>query len=245
MHGVSLSIGSSEPLNFDYLGKLKKLASEIHPVWISDHLCWTGIAGLNTHDLLPMPLTDEALAHVVERIKIVQDFLERPLILENPSTYLEFEASTIDDWTFLGQMAEESDCGLLLDVNNIYVCSRNHGWDAKNYIQSLPADRIVQFHLAGHEDEGTHVVDTHNQPVIEQVWELYHQAYQHTGGASTLLEWDADIPPFQTLMDEVSKARHFMKENKTPLSPSPSLKPNQPLQKKPATPHPLHYITTE
>lgn len=242
MHGVSLSIGSSAPLNFDYLAKLKKLAAEISPGWISDHLCWTGIAGLNTHDLLPMPLTEEALNHTVARIKTVQDFLERPLILENPSTYLEFEASTMNDWDFLGKMAEAADCGILLDVNNIYVCARNHGWDPKEYIRSIPADRIVQFHLAGHEDCGTHVIDTHNTEVIDEVWELYRFAHQHTGGhgAATLLEWDADIPPFQVLLDEISKAKHFMNEDSGPLASTSSRKRSEK-----SFPHPLHVIPAE
>lgn len=239
MHGVSLSIGSSDPLNFDYLKRLKKLADRISPRWVSDHLCWTGIAGLNTHDLLPLPLTKEALAHVVERIKIVQDFLERPLILENPSTYLEFEASTINDWDFLARMAEEADCGILLDVNNIFVCARNHGWDAAQYIRSIPADRIVQFHLAGHEDCGTHIIDTHNTRVIDEVWELYRLAHQHTGGdgAATLLEWDAAIPPFPDLMAEVAKARHFTQSGSGPLPSSPPRKSDGQ-----AFPHPLHII---
>ena len=242
MHGVSLSIGSTDPLNFDYLAKLKKLAAEISPLWISDHLCWTGIAGLNTHDLLPMPLTEEALAHTVARIKTVQDFLERPLILENPSTYLEFADSTINDWDFLARMAQEADCGVLLDVNNIYVCARNHGWNAAEYIRAIPADRIVQFHLAGHEDCGTHIIDTHNTEVIDEVWELYRLAHQHTGGdgAATLLEWDADIPPFLVLMEEVAKAKHFMSDSSGPLvSPAAKKSGGQ------SFPHPLHVITAE
>lgn len=244
MHGVSLSIGSSDPLNLDYLKKLKKLASEISPVWISDHLCWTGIAGLNTHDLLPMPLTEEALEHTVSRIKQVQDVLERPLILENPSTYLEFTDSTMSDWDFMAQMAEAADCGILLDVNNIYVCARNHGWDAENYIRSIPADRIVQFHLAGHEDCGTHVIDTHNTEVIDQVWELYRIAHQHTGGdgASTLLEWDSEIPAFPVLMNEVSKAKHFMDAHSGVLA---GTKQASPQSKDNAFPHPLHFIPAE
>lgn len=242
MHGVSMSIGSTDPLNFDYLGKLKKLAEEISPEWISDHLCWTGIAGLNTHDLLPMPLTEEALAHTVERIKTVQEFLERPLILENPSTYLEFEVSTIKDWEFLGRMAEEADCGILLDVNNIYVCARNHGWDAVEYIRSIPADRIVQIHLAGHEDCGTHVIDTHNAGVIDEVWELYRQAHQHVGGGgvATLLEWDADIPEFPVLMKEVAKARHFMGDAMSGFVSAPVKRGSGE-----AFPHPLHTIPAE
>ena len=237
-----MSIGSTEPLNFDYLKKLKTLAEEISPVWISDHLCWTGVAGLNTHDLLPMPLTGEALTHTVERIKTVQDFLERPLVLENPSTYLEFEASTMNDWEFLGRMAEEADCGVLLDVNNIYVCARNHGWDAGEYIRSIPADRIVQFHLAGHEDCGTHVIDTHNTNVIDEVWELYRRAHLHTGGegVSTLLEWDADIPDFPVLMDEVAKAKHFMGESSEGFVSAAGRKSSGE-----SFPHPLHLIPAE
>jgi hypothetical protein len=161
-------------------------------------------------------LTEEALAHTVRRIKTVQDFLERPLILENPSTYLEFEVSTINDWEFLGRMAEEANCGILLDVNNIHGCARNHGWDAQEYMQFIPADHIIQFHLTGHEDCGTHIIDTHNTHVIDEVWELYRQAHRHVGkdGASTLLEWDADLPEFPVLMEEVAKANHFMGESR-------------------------------
>ena len=185
MHGVSMSIGSTEPLNFDYLKKLKTLAAEISPDWISDYLCWTGIAGLKTHDLLPMPLTEQALAHTVARIKTVQSYLERPLVLENYSTYLEFEVSTMNDWEFLGRMAEEADCGILLDVYKIYVCARNNGWNSHEYIRSILKDRVVQFHLADHEDCGTHVIDTHNTHFIDEVWQLYRQAHQHVGGDDT------------------------------------------------------------
>jgi len=242
MHGVSMSIGSTEPLNFDYLKKLKTLAEEISPEWISDHLCWTGIAGLNTHDLLPMPLTAEALAHTVSRIKTVQDFLERPLILENPSTYLEFEVSTMNDWEFLGRMAEAADCGILLDVNNIHVCARNHGWDAEEYVRAIPADRIVQCHLAGHEDCGTHVIDTHNTNVIDEVWELYRRAHRHVGedGVATLLEWDADIPEFPVLLEEVAKAKHFMGGASDGFVSSPGKKGSGD-----SFPHPLHSISAE
>ncbi|MCF3648165.1 DUF692 domain-containing protein [Synoicihabitans lomoniglobus] len=246
MHGVSLSIGSSDPLDFDYLAKLKALAAEVSPVWVSDHLCWTGIAGLNTHDLLPMPLTEDALAHTVERIRIVQDYLERPLVLENPSTYLEFEASTMPDAEFLGRMAAEADCGILLDVNNIYVCARNHGWDPDAYIRTIPADRIIQFHLAGHEDCGTHIIDTHNTNVIDEVWELYRSAHLHTGGdgAATLLEWDADIPPFPVLMAEVAQAKDFMTVARTqPRASSPAAA--APKADGRSFPHPLHIMPTE
>jgi len=248
MHGVSLSIGSSDPLNTDYLKKLKKLADEVNPVWISDHLCWTGIAGLNTHDLLPMPLTEEALDHVVGRIKQVQEVLERPLVLENPSTYLEFADSTIDDWDFMGCMAKQADCGILLDVNNIYVCARNHGWDAKLYIDSIPAEHVVQFHLAGHEDYGTHVVDTHSAPVIDEVWELYRYANQYLGedGAATLLEWDSEIPPFPRLIEELQKANQYMTDHSLPISKINIDKKAMPTSLgRGSYPHPLHHITVE
>jgi uncharacterized protein (UPF0276 family) len=210
MHGVSLSIGSTDPLDFEYLKKLKRLADETSAVWISDHLCWTGINGLNTHDLLPLPLTEESLDHVVSRIRVVQDFLERPLVLENPSTYVAFVESTLSEWEFIGRMAAEADCGLLLDVNNVYVSSVNHDFDPVKYIESLPHERVVQFHLAGHTNYGTHLIDTHDGHVIEAVWELYRLAHQLTGGASTLLEWDAKIPDFPTLHAEVLKARDYV-----------------------------------
>jgi uncharacterized protein (UPF0276 family) len=248
MHGVSMSIGSSQPLDFDYLRKLKALAEDISPAWISDHLCWTGIAGLNTHDLLPMPLTEEALKHVVGRIRTVQDFLERPLIVENPSTYLEFSASTIDDWEFLGRMAEEADCGILLDVNNVYVCSRNHGWDPLNYIHSVPPDRVVQFHLAGHQDNGTHVIDTHDGRVVDRVWELYRSACEHTGdGVSTLLEWDANIPYFPELMSEAAKAKRFAQglPAETTAEPHPDSGTTAGDGRGESYPHPLHLIPAE
>jgi uncharacterized protein (UPF0276 family) len=210
MHGVSLSIGSTDPLNFDYLRKLKRLADEIKPRWISDHLCWTGVLGLNAHDLLPIPLTDDTLRHVVGRIRMVQDFLERPLVLENPSTYVTFAQSTISEWEFMGRMAEEADCGLLLDVNNVYVSSVNHDFDPRQYIENLPHARIVQCHLAGHSNCRTHLIDTHDDHVIDPVWELYRLAHRLTGGVSTLLEWDARIPEFPVVHAEVLKARQYM-----------------------------------
>lgn len=210
MHGVSLSIGSSDPLNREYLQKLKALADRVKAVWVSDHLCWTGVAGLNSHDLLPIPLNDATLRHVVERIRIVQDVLERPLVLENPSSYVTFAASTMPEWEFLTRMAEKSDCGLLLDVNNVYVSSVNHDFDPAEYIRSVPHDRVVQFHLAGHTNLGTHLIDTHDSHVIGPVWELYRLAHQLTGGASTLLEWDAKIPEFPVVHAEVLKARDYM-----------------------------------
>ena len=210
MHGVSLSIGSTDPLNFDYLRKLKSLADAVHAEWISDHVCWTGVAGRNTHDLLPLPYHEASLKHVVERIRIVQDVLERPLVLENPSSYVTFTASTMPEWEFVARMADEADCGLLLDVNNVYVSSVNHDFDPVEYLDSIPCERVVQFHLAGHTNMGTHLIDTHDGHVIDPVWELYRHAHRLTGGASTLLEWDAKIPPFPVVHAEVSKARDHM-----------------------------------
>ncbi|MCB1593207.1 MAG: DUF692 domain-containing protein, partial [Alphaproteobacteria bacterium] len=190
MHGVSLSIGTVDPLNSDYLQKLKTLASWVNPPWISDHLCWTGIAHKNTHDLLPVPYTEEALKNIVTRIRQVQDFLERPIVLENPSTYLEFTSSTMTEWEFIARMAQESGCGLLLDVNNVYVSCYNHRWDPKTYIDALPLDRVAQIHLAGHTNKGTHIIDTHDDHVIDEVWALYRYAISKAGPVSTMVEWD-------------------------------------------------------
>jgi uncharacterized protein (UPF0276 family) len=210
MHGVSLSIGSTDPLNFDYLAKLKRLAVAVKARWVSDHLCWTGVAGLNAHDLLPIPLNEQTLRHVVERVRTVQDFLERPLVLENPSSYVTFADSSLSEWEFLTRLAEEADCGLLLDVNNVYVSSVNHDFDPAEYVRSVPHRRVVQFHLAGHTNCETHLIDTHDGPVIDPVWELYRLAHRLTGGASTLLEWDAKIPPFPVVHAEVLKAKQHM-----------------------------------
>ena len=206
MHGVSLSIGSAAPLDMDYLDKLVALAERVKPAWISDHLCWTGIAGVNSHDLLPMPLTEASLAHVTARVRQVQERLGRPLILENPSTYLQYKGVQMPEWEYLGRLAEAADCGLLLDVNNVYVSAFNHGFDAVQYIEALPAERIVQVHLAGPRDCGTHLLDTHDSPVLDPVWDLYALAMRRTGGVSTLLEWDADIPPYEALLAELAKA---------------------------------------
>ncbi len=210
MHGVSLSIGSPDPLNFDYLARLKRLAGAVQARWVSDHLCWTGVAGLNAHHLFPSPLTVSRGALVAPRGPTVQDFLERPLVLENPSTYVTFADSTMSEWEFISRMADETDCGLLLDVNNVYVSSVNHDFDPAEYIRSVPHRRVVQFHLAGHTNCRTHLIDTHDDHVIDPVWELYRLAHQLTGGASTLLEWDAKIPPFPVVHAEVLKARNYM-----------------------------------
>ncbi|MCA8997526.1 MAG: DUF692 domain-containing protein [Planctomycetaceae bacterium] len=209
MHGVSLSIGSADSLNWDYLDRLKKLAVGVNARWVSDHLCWTGIAGKNTHDLLPVPLTEETLSHVADRVRIVQDILERPLVLENPSSYVTFACSTMPEWEFLSRLCEQTDCGLLLDVNNVYVSAYNHDFDPEEYIDSVPHDRIVQVHLAGHTNMGTHCIDTHDGRVIDPVWALYQRLHQHTSGVSTLLEWDANIPEFPIVHAEVLKAKQY------------------------------------
>jgi uncharacterized protein (UPF0276 family) len=213
MHGVSLSVGSTDPINFKYLEKIKALAEAIEPEWISDHLCWTGVAYTNTHDLLPMPMTQESLIHVCERVMRIQDYLKRPLILENPSTYLQFKASTISEWGFLSSLATTTGCGLLLDVNNVFVSATNHGFDGANYINNLPHQHIVQMHIAGPTDCGDLLIDTHDQPVPSEVWKLYARAQQLTGGVSTLLEWDAKIPDYPDLLIELYKAREVLKGN--------------------------------
>jgi hypothetical protein len=222
MHGVSLSIGSTDPLDFEYLRKLKTLADAVGALWVSDHLCWTGVAGINAHDLLPIPLNEQTLAHVRDRVRTVQEYLERPLVLENPSTYVGFADSTMPEWEFLTRLAEDADCGLLLDVNNVYVSSVNHDFDPEEYIRNVPHRRVVQFHLAGHTDCGTHRIDTHDGEVIDPVWELYRQAHKLTGGASTLLEWDANIPEFPVVHAEVLKAKNYMGEQLAVKDPRPT-----------------------
>lgn len=217
LHGVSLSIGSSDPLDRTYLASLKRLADEVRPAWISDHLCWTGVNGHNSHDLLPMPLTEESLAHVAARVRQVQDLLERPLILENPSSYVRFAQSTMDEPAFLRALAGETGCGLLLDVNNAYVSCFNAGVDPTAYIEAFPCDRVVQMHLAGHQDFGTHVIDTHDRPVRSEVWDLFRIAWMRTGGASTLLEWDDQIPGFDDCLAELHKARRYMQNDTLPF----------------------------
>jgi uncharacterized protein (UPF0276 family) len=210
MHGVSLSIGSTDALNSDYLTKLKALAKEVKPLWVSDHLCWTGVNSLNTHDLLPVVLHEESLKHICSRINEAQDFMERPLVFENPSTYLTFKQSTIPEWDFLRYMTEETGCGLLLDVNNVYVSSFNNDFDPVHYINQLPHHRIVQMHIAGHQHCGDYIIDTHDRKVVQDVWKLFHLAWQLTGGVATLLEWDNHIPDFEEYHAELLKAKTYM-----------------------------------
>lgn len=210
MHGVSMSIGSTDPLNVDYLKSLKTLADEVKPAWISDHLCWTGVLTTNSHDLLPLPLNDESLKHVCDRIRQIQDYLERPLVVENPSTYASFKNSTIPEWEFLRLMTEETGCGLLLDVNNVYVSSFNNDFDPVAYINGIPHDNIVQMHLAGHQHMGNYIIDTHDREVTNQVWKLFQMTYQLAPEASILLEWDGNIPPFDTYYAELMKSKKYM-----------------------------------
>ena len=210
LHGVSLSIGSTDPLDRAYLRELVALKERTGALWVSDHLCWTGVAGTNSHDLLPMPLTAEALAHVADRVRYVQDALGAPLVLENPSTYGEFAASTITEWEFLSALCDATGCGLLLDVNNVYVSARNHGFDPYVYIDGLPVENVVQFHVAGHADNGTHCVDTHVGPVVRPVWQLLRHAWQRGAHASVLLEWDAEIPTFDEVRKDALKARRYL-----------------------------------
>lgn len=209
MHGVSMSIGSTDALDFDYLAKVKKLAERVEPSWISDHLCWTGVDGLNMHDLLPLPYTEEALNHIVERVRRVQDFLGRQILLENVSSYITFADSQLTEWDFLREVVEQADCLILLDINNIYVSAFNHSFDPKDYLNGIPANRVRQFHLAGHENYGKHIIDTHNQPVIDPVWDLYAQAIQRFGRISTMIERDDNIPEFIELFAELQHAKNI------------------------------------
>jgi uncharacterized protein len=207
MHGVSLSIGSSAPLDFEYLRQVKALAGRVQPQWISDHLCWTGVAGRNTHDLLPLPYTEEALANVVERVRTVQDVLGRRILLENVSSYVEFRDSRLTEWEFLAEIARRADCLILLDVNNIYVSSVNHEFDPHEYLAGIPAERVQQIHLAGHENHGDYLVDTHDHPVPDPVWRLYAAALERCGAVSTMIERDDHIPPLAELVAELDAAR--------------------------------------
>jgi uncharacterized protein (UPF0276 family) len=208
MHGVSMSIGNVDPLNSEYLKKLKALIDWVNPVWISDHLCWTGVAHQNTHDLLPLPYTDESLKHIVQRIKQVQDRLGRRISLENPSTYLEFKHSTIPEAEFIAAMAKEADCYLLLDVNNVYVTCFNHRLDPQKYLDALPLDRVLQIHLSGHSNKEHYIVDTHDDHVIDEVWNLYKYVLNRAGRVpNTMVEWDDHIPEFPVLYTELSKAK--------------------------------------
>jgi uncharacterized protein len=206
-HGVSLSIGSTDPLDFDYLRHVKSLTDRYEAAWISDHLCWTGVDGINVHDLLPMPFTESALRHVAQRVRRVQDFFGRRILIENVSSYLSFAGDEMTEWEFLSELATRADCLLLLDVNNVYVSGINHGFDPLAYLRGIPIDRVQQFHLAGHSNLGTHLIDTHDAPVAEPVWQLYRAAVERFGPVSTMIERDANIPALPELLTELDRAR--------------------------------------
>ena len=206
LHGVSMSLGSIDPLDGAYLDALAALAREVEPAWISDHLCWSSFGGHSAHDLWPLPYTEEALHHVAARVARVQERLGRRILVENVSSYLTYRHSTMSEWEFLAALGDEADCGLLLDVNNVYVSARNHGFDAAAFIDGVPRARVGQFHLAGHSDKGTHLLDTHDHPVCDDVWALYRHAVRRFGAQATLLERDDDIPPLDVLVAEARQA---------------------------------------
>ena len=205
-HGVGMSIGSTEPLNMDYLKRLKKLKDEVQPAWISDHLCWTSAHGVVTHDLIPLPYNNDVAKHIVDRILQVQDYLGEQIVIENVSSYLQFKATDMTEWDFINEVTSRSDCKLLLDVNNIYVSAQNHKFDADEYLFAMPAERVAEIHLAGYEDKGTHLLDTHSRPVTEPVWDLFKKAVQHVGDVPVLIEWDNDIPPLERVLEESATA---------------------------------------
>lgn len=222
MHGVSLSIASTAPFDEDYLDGLNALARRVHPKWISDHLCWTGVHGVNLHDLLPFPYTQEALDHIVSRVHYVQERIGRPLCLENVSTYVQFGQSEMREWEFISELARRTGCWLLFDVNNVYVSAFNHGYDALEFLNGIPSDRVIQFHLAGHSDMKNYVIDTHDHPVRDEVWDLYEAALKRFGPVSTMIERDDHIPPLADMMQELDHARALAKKVL-----GPKVKPSQ------------------
>lgn len=209
MHGVSMSIGSTAPLNVDYLKQLKALIQRVEPEWFSDHLCWTGVDGVNLHDLMPLPYTEEAIQHVADRVSQVQDFLGRQMLLENVSSYVSYCDSQMSEWEFLREVAERADCLILLDINNIYVSAYNHNFDPYTYLQAIPSERVYQFHLAGHTHENNLIIDTHDHPIADPVFELYAAAVQQFGRVSTMIERDDHIPPLPELLDELQQVRQI------------------------------------
>ena len=212
LHGVSINLGGSDPLREDYLSQLGSLIRRFEPAWVSDHLCWVAVDGRYAHDLLPLPYTEEAIIHVSDRIRHVQDRLGRRILIENVSSYLTYRYSTMPEWEFLAAVANRSDCGILLDVNNIYVSAVNHGFDPMDYLRGVRANRVGQFHLAGHSNAGTHLVDTHDHPVSPQVWDLYREAVRLFGRVSSLVERDDNIPAFEYVVAEADLARAIAAE---------------------------------
>ncbi|HJP38609.1 MAG TPA: DUF692 domain-containing protein [Gammaproteobacteria bacterium] len=215
LHGVGMSLGSADPLNFEYLARLKKLAEQIEPAHISDHLAWISIDGRHVHDLLPIPYTEEALVHFTERVCQVQDFLGCRLLIENPSSYMGYKEVDMTEWEFIAELVKHADCDLLFDVNNVYVSSQNHGFDPYEYLQALPGDRVREIHLAGYEEQDSYLFDTHGYRVHPPVWELYRKTIKHLGPVATLIEWDNDIPEFEVLVDEANKAQKVMSDRET------------------------------
>jgi hypothetical protein len=210
LHGVSLNIGSVDPIDERYLDRWAELILRIDPVWVTDHLCWTGVGGQNLHDLLPLPLTEAALRHVCERIARVQERLGRRIALENVSSYVAFREDEMTEWEFLSRVAERADCGILLDVNNVFVSAHNHGFEAEAYVDAVPRERVFQIHLAGPGEAGALLIDTHDHPVRDEVWRLYERAIRRLGPVSTLIEWDDDIPSFAELAAEAARARRII-----------------------------------
>ncbi|MCE0722963.1 MULTISPECIES: DUF692 domain-containing protein [Legionella] len=209
MHGVSLSLGSTDALDRDYLNQLNALVARVEPVWVSDHLCWTGVNGINAHDLLPVPYTRETVNHIASRIQQVQDFLGRPILIENVSSYLTYKQSEMTEWEFIQEIVKQADCYILLDINNIYVSSVNHQFNPIDYIMAMPAERVAQIHLAGHSNHGNYIIDTHDAPVIQPVWDLYAAALQRLGPISSMIERDDNMPPFSELLAEINRARRI------------------------------------
>ena len=205
-HGVALSIGSADPLDPKYLKKLKKLVDHIEPVWFSDHLCWTSINKVHSYDLLPLPQTEKVIMHIADRIDQVQNYVGKKMLIENVSSYVTFKDSDVSEWEFISEIARKSGCGILLDINNIYVNAFNHDFSAETYIQSIPTEYVAQFHLAGHTDFGTYLFDTHSARMIDATWKLYELAVRRFGNIPTLVEWDEGIPDFDVLVDERKKA---------------------------------------
>jgi len=210
LHGVSLNVGSADPLDAGYLAELAALGRRYEPAWVSDHLCWTGVRGRNLHDLLPLPCTEGVLAHVAERVMRVQDCLGLRIALENVSSYLAYQADAMPEWEFLVRIAERADCGILLDVNNVFVSAHNHGFDPERYLAAIPPERVFQIHLAGHSEAGSLLIDTHDHPVRSEVWGLFETAARRLGPVSTLIEWDDRIPELETLAAEAARAREIL-----------------------------------
>ena len=222
-HGVSMSIGSDSPLNTNYLTKVQSLIEHIQPEWVSDHLCFTGVSGTHSHDLLPLPYTKKVITHVSERILRVQDTLKRPMVFENVSSYLEYKSSEMPEWQFISEIVQQTDCKILLDVNNIYVSSQNHNYNPLNYVEGIPLKSVWQIHVAGHSSNGEMLVDTHDSHVIEKVWDIYAAVIERTGPLPTLLEWDQNIPAYSTVEAELFKAPQALKERGIPWNNKTSI----------------------